>query len=256
MGINDPSNKAFSYSKNQRWYDKYPNIKKAFDELKYMPTPTQNLFGQIVMQFYEFHEQKRMSDRQNLSVGADKALALWKTREKRRATDNVPLLYRAMMTLYLMEDPLRSTLAFRIADGLNAVSLYARLCKKKYRVEDDEEKKDLFKTAAESGEAAAKEYLLSIGFTQADIDELERDDQTDSDTELAPEDGEEDVPEWLKSDWGKLAISEEISEETDTAPDLDFEIDFSPEKASLEADLDPVEKLATDRIKLEKPQQE
>jgi hypothetical protein len=250
MGINDPGNKAFAYSKNHRWYDKYPNIKKAFDDLKYMPSATQNLFGQIVMQFYEYNEQKRMSDRQNLSVGADKALALWKTREKRRTEDKVPLLYRAMMTLYLMEDPLRSTLAFRIADGLNAISLYARLCKKKYRVEDDDEKKELFKKAAESGEEAARNYLLSIGFTQEEIDELESDEQIGTDTELAPQDGEEDVPEWLKSDWGKLAVSEEVPEETDSAPEIDFEIDFG------DPSHDPVEKLATDRIKLENPHQE
>jgi hypothetical protein len=259
MGINDPDNKAFSYSKNQRWYDKYPNIKKAFDDLKYMPSTTQTLFGQVVMQFYEFQQQKKLTDRQNLSVGADKALALWKTREKRRAEDKVALLYKAMMTVYLMEDPLRSTLAFRIADGLNALSLYGRLCKKKYRAEDDEDRKELFKTAAESGEEAARDYLLSIGFTQEEIDEL---DKLDSDKRTAtvpapaPDDGEEDVPEWLKSDWGKLANTETVPEETALTKDFDmkafeiedFDIDF------FDSSTEPLttEKLASDRIKLEK----
>jgi hypothetical protein len=147
----------------RRWYDAYPTVAKAFNTLRDYSPQLHRLFGQIIFTYYENLQYQKKLDRQVVSVGAERALSLWKIQAKRRVEDQDQLLYKAMSTLYLIDERQRLVIAEAISAGLLCVRQYETCCRKQSLVEKEIEMKEAFKLAMENGMAAGEEYLRSLG---------------------------------------------------------------------------------------------
>lgn len=88
---------------DRRWYDSDENTQRALEILKDMEEPKRRALSSdlttIVKQIKELHNEEDDDENQEISLGIDRVLGLYKISNSRRWYDKVSLLSYAMKTM-------------------------------------------------------------------------------------------------------------------------------------------------------------
>jgi hypothetical protein len=178
----------------QRWYDKDPLVSRAISSIVDLPQEYQILFSELITQFTKRIKETRKRNSEAVSIGTDRVLALYKSKTKKRSTDQDEHIYRAFWYLGMLEDVLRDFVSERIGHAILGVNRYLHHCYLTGTPEDRFEVKQFIKIVFEEGPSAGYEYLDVLGILPLADDDT----APESLPRLPEEAGEETTEEFIE----------------------------------------------------------
>ena len=115
---------------HNRFYDQDPVVAQAVRLLMVLPNEVQTLTAECLTKIAESDYQLGKSLQDTRTLGSDKIMALYKSKEKKRSYDSSPAMHRAMNYLMLMPIENRRILSHRIVGLVGHLQEYLRSCKK------------------------------------------------------------------------------------------------------------------------------
>lgn len=112
-----------------RFYEKNPTVKQAVTTLLGFPEDIRSVLAKGMCAIAENDFSAHIRIRDLKSLGKDKALALYKSTQKRRDYDHDPYLSRAMNYLMILEPPDQFFLAVKVNDLIHVVGEFVDLCR-------------------------------------------------------------------------------------------------------------------------------
>jgi hypothetical protein len=111
-----------------RFYEKNPTVKQAVTNLLSFPEDIRSVLakGMCAIAENDFNAHIRIRDLK--SLGKDKVLALYKSRDKKREYDLDPYLSKAMNYLMILEPSYQFFLALKVNDLVRMVQEFTDLC--------------------------------------------------------------------------------------------------------------------------------
>lgn len=85
-----------------RWYDKDPVIAQTINQLIAYPDEYQTIFADGITAFIEQECQSKPTLKSVTSLGKDKVLGLYKSKQRKRLYDKNPSLHNAMNQMYIL----------------------------------------------------------------------------------------------------------------------------------------------------------
>lgn len=145
-----------------RWYDKDPAILRSVNLLETFPVEMQTIVseGVIVLAERECDAQELMSSLR--SLGPETVLALFKSKNMRRAYDENQTMHKAMNYFFILSEENRRFMADRIHDMLDFVADYLRLCHDYQQTPSTENLSEVIGRYIESGSEEAERLLRSL----------------------------------------------------------------------------------------------
>ncbi len=146
----------------KRWYDQDKSVSTAINLTLGMPDEILNVISQGVIILAE-NEFKAKELLQNFkSLGTDKILALYRSKEKKRTYDKDPTVHKMVNYLYVMSPENQHFMAQHIIIIIKHVQHYLQLCAESEIAPQRKELEGITQAYAISGDEAAKEMLTSI----------------------------------------------------------------------------------------------
>ncbi len=147
---------------HQRWYDKHKSLGKCIELLESFPPEIQSIIAEGIITLSERECQAHEILQSLKSMGAEKILGMYKSKNKRRSYDNDPTLHRAMTYLYVLSEENQLFMASQIMDLLNYIYDYLKTCKAFEADPTVEEVASVTRTFVDSGSSEAKQFLEQV----------------------------------------------------------------------------------------------
>jgi hypothetical protein len=146
----------------KRWYERQPNLSQAVSLLIILPDEVRTIIGEATMQLanQEFEESRKSGI--NRSLGGDKVLGLYKSKNKRREYDQNESLHKAMNYLYILSDENQDFMAIHILKMLNYIQQYFATCREFNENPSLEEVADMTQQYVISGKTAVERFLRNL----------------------------------------------------------------------------------------------
>jgi hypothetical protein len=126
--MTDPSTPP-SVAEDRRWYDSTPELKQSVGLLESFPDEIRMVVATGLVELAErkFQADKLMSSRK--SLGPDKVLGIYKSKNKRRALDREPACHQTLNYFYALSDENRLRLAKLARELATYIYRYTRACR-------------------------------------------------------------------------------------------------------------------------------
>lgn len=113
----------------RRWYDKHQKLYQAVTLLGTFPKTIQPIIGEGASLIAErrFHAHELMASFR--SLGSEKVLGLYKSKNKRRPTDQIAQVHKAINYMYILPDENRFFMAGHVLELVHVVYGYFNVCK-------------------------------------------------------------------------------------------------------------------------------
>jgi hypothetical protein len=113
----------------KRWYDQQATVSKSITLLETFPSDFQTILGESIIELAEneFNINEMMAELR--SLGPEKVLSLFKSKSKRRATDQVSQVHRAMNYMFVLPEGPRIFIATHIIGIVSYFYEYFKMCK-------------------------------------------------------------------------------------------------------------------------------
>src|SRR5687768_3105757 len=111
----------------KRWYERQPRLAQAVHLLTILPDEIRSILGEamLVLANKEFEATKYETGR---SLGGDKVLGLYKSKNKRREYDQNETLHKAMNYLYILSEENQDFMADHVLNLLEYIQTYFASC--------------------------------------------------------------------------------------------------------------------------------
>jgi len=156
MGIAAP------VGKQQRWYDKRPDLSRSITLLEALPFAIQSIIanGIVDMANREFNAVELINSYK--SLGTEKVLALHKSKKKARKLDENPATHKAVTYLYVLSEKNQDFMARQILDLMQIIGQYFRHCSGLNQPPAESEVLDLTQTYVHQGKGEALVFLNKL----------------------------------------------------------------------------------------------
>jgi hypothetical protein len=147
---------------HKRFYESDPTVKQAVDVMLLFPAEIQEVIGQGFSQIAErdFKADELMNNYR--SMGADKVLALYKSKKKQRAYDKNPAVHQAVNYLMLMTPENRRFLAIQVVELMGFMQEYLKACRQYQQPAQAQVAKGITETYVKKGPAEAQAFLKAL----------------------------------------------------------------------------------------------
>lgn len=117
-----------SNAPHKRWYDRQPKLAQAVRFLFLFPDEIKSIIGEAVMLLAnrEFEVNEQMQTFKTL--GPDKVMGLYKSKNRRREYDQNDVLHKAMNYLYILSEPNQDFMADHILSMVQYIQQYLGAC--------------------------------------------------------------------------------------------------------------------------------
>ncbi len=114
---------------NRRWYDQQANWSQSVDLLSRFPDNIQDEVAESMIRYAQ--REFNIDDLANSlkSVGPEKVLGVYKSREKRRKLDESSRVYKALTCYYVLGEEERNQMAFFVYRVTKEVFHYLEVCR-------------------------------------------------------------------------------------------------------------------------------
>ncbi len=153
---------VMSKQKNNRWYDQDPTLSKSVQLIDTFPSEIQSIVAEAIMQLAEREcNIKELLD--NLrSLGPDKVLGMYKSKNKRRRYDGNSSVHQALNYMFILSDNNRLFMAGKIIEIVNHIYDYLRICKTFRKLPDPDDIQAVVDAYLELGGLHATRLLHNI----------------------------------------------------------------------------------------------
>lgn len=147
---------------HQRWYDKHKTVSKSVKLLETFPADIQDIIaeGIVRLAIRECHANELMADLR--SLGPEKVLGIFKSKNKRRSYDVNSTVHNAMNYLFILSEENRLFIAGQVIEIVNFIYDYLKDCQKFKAPANPEEVAQITHAYIETGPEEAKKLLASI----------------------------------------------------------------------------------------------
>ena len=111
-----------------RWYDRQPKLSEACKLLFGFPDEIKSLISEAVLIIADREIKQKEQREQMRSLGSEKILGLYKSKNRRREYDINPYLHQAMNYLYLLSEKNRDFMAEHILKMVHYIQHYLQTC--------------------------------------------------------------------------------------------------------------------------------
>lgn len=148
--------------KNNRWYDQDPTLSKSVHLIGTFPNEIQGIVAEAIMRLAE-RECNIKELLENLrSLGPDKVLGMYKSKNKRRKYDGNGTVHQALNYMFILSDSNRLFMAGKIIEIVNHIYDYLRICKTFRRLPDPGDIQAVVNAYLELGGVHATRLLHTI----------------------------------------------------------------------------------------------
>lgn len=149
-------------SSKDRFYEKDPLVKQAVDAMFLFPPEVQVIIasGFSLIAESDCKAKELMND--SKSLGTEKVLALYKSKQKRRPYDFDPTLHQAMNYLMIMSEENRRFLATKIIEMIGFMQDYLKVCQEYTEAPQSQTIEGITKTYSRQGPTEAKAFINSV----------------------------------------------------------------------------------------------
>lgn len=146
----------------KRWYDHDTHVATAVDLVMKFPPEIQSIIfkGIYMLAEKEFRANELMNEFKTL--GTEKVLAMYKSKEKKRIYDQDPNTHKAMNYLYLLSEQNRKLMAHHILSLMGVMQDYLKVCQNAKQAPKSGEVASLTDSYVDSGIQAAKSMLAEL----------------------------------------------------------------------------------------------
>lgn len=156
------SPKPFNHGKKQRWYEQDPLLKQSIELLQAFPDEILTIVAEGVNQIAEDEFKAEELIRSYKSIGQEKILALYKSKNKKRSYDKNPTMHKTVNYILLISEENRTILAKKIIELVSVVRDYFQICKESQNRPVSTQVKSLRDDYIAKGLKAAQEKLKQI----------------------------------------------------------------------------------------------
>lgn len=145
-----------------RFYDRDVNVSRAVQLLLLLPFEMQTIIADGISSIaeQEFRANKLM--REIKTLGTEKVLALYKSKQRKRDYDKNPAVHKAINYLLVLSDENRAWIALRIIGLIGCLQDYLRTCRTYAELPHREAVDSLTSIYVECGPDQVKVYLKTI----------------------------------------------------------------------------------------------
>ncbi|MEB3286232.1 MAG: hypothetical protein VKJ04_01890 [Vampirovibrionales bacterium] len=115
--------------RNNRWYDKQQEVKQSIELLGAFPEEILSVMSEGVNSVIERDYNVNELMRSFRSLGQDKVLALYKSKNKLRTLDQNPSMHKTVNYLFVVAEENRKAIAVRVLELVGTVHDYLQICK-------------------------------------------------------------------------------------------------------------------------------
>lgn len=115
-------------TQRQRQYDRSQELVQAIKLLTLMPDEIRSILGEGILTMMQREFEELMEEKHYRSLGSHKILSLHKTKNRRRAYDQNPILHKAISQLYILSEPTQDKMGKHILSLLNFIQQYFEDC--------------------------------------------------------------------------------------------------------------------------------
>ena len=146
----------------KRFYDQDPLVSQAIHLLLLLPGEIQTLVAECTARIAESEYRANELMHNTKSLGSDKILALYKSKQKKREYDQNPLIHRALTYLMLLSEENRRLIASRIVGLISQINDYLRSCQASAMAPSIEHMRDIRSTYLKLGPEEASRKVKHI----------------------------------------------------------------------------------------------
>ncbi|MBX2861335.1 MAG: hypothetical protein KTR14_08870 [Vampirovibrio sp.] len=158
--------------KNKRFYDRNPDLSSAVETLMCFPPEFQSVLAEGIALVAEKECKANELLQQFKSLGTQKVLALYKSKNKARSYDDNPNVHKVMNYLMVLSEENRQFMAKNILGLFSHVQEYLQTCKTYEQESSLEGVQNVSNTYANQGDKATRQLLS--GMKQDFIQKLEQ----------------------------------------------------------------------------------
>jgi hypothetical protein len=152
----------------KRWYDSKPGMSRALKMLERFPESVVQIVAEGVLTIAHRDYEISQAMKSLRSLGPDRVMGLYKSKQRRRTYDACPSLHRAVNTVYVLSDERQKFLISKMNALIDYTITYLKDCQA-FEVEPSEDNlAELVNTYVESGPAQAEKLLDSLRQTFMD----------------------------------------------------------------------------------------
>lgn len=113
----------------KRWYERQPKLSQAVKLLIILPDEVRTIIGEALMLLANREFEMSKYSEGSRSLGGDKVLGLYKSKNRRREYDQNETLHQAMNYLYILSDENQDFMAVHILKMLDYMQQYFATCR-------------------------------------------------------------------------------------------------------------------------------
>lgn len=145
-----------------RWYDRHKTVSRSVKLIETFPEEIQVIIAQGIISLAERECQARELMSNLRSLGPDKVLGIFKSKNRRRSYDQSGPVHQAMNYLFILSEENRLFVASQVIEIVNYIYEYLKSCKR-YEIDaNHEDVVELTQTYIDSGAEEAKQLLVNI----------------------------------------------------------------------------------------------
>ncbi len=147
---------------HKRWYDQDNRVSTAVHMIMKFPPEMQSIIcrGIYLLAEKEFRANELITEFKTL--GTEKVLAMYKSKEKKRTYDANPNVHKAMNYLYLLSEQNRNLMATHILSLMSVMQEYLQICQNARQAPKAGEVEELTDSYVANGIQAAKSMLAEL----------------------------------------------------------------------------------------------
>lgn len=146
----------------QRWYDRHKTVSKSVKLLETFPLEIQAIIADGIVMLAERECQAHELLANLRSLGPEKVLGIYKSKNRRRSYDRNSTVHEAMNYLYILSEENRLFIANQVIELVNFIYDYLKSCRQYKLDARTDDVAELTKTYIESGAADAQQLLEQL----------------------------------------------------------------------------------------------
>ena len=147
---------------NRRWYDQTAEVSQCVGLMGAFPAEILRIIADGVVYLAEREFEAHVLLTSLKSLGPEKILHIYKSKNKRRSLDEDPALHKAMTYLFLLSDENRLLMARKITELIGFIYQYFETCKQFKKPSSREQVADLTSEYIRNGGDEARHFLAKV----------------------------------------------------------------------------------------------
>ena len=148
--------------KNQRWYDRRPQVARSITLLEAFPPVIQTIIANGIVDIANRECNASQLINSYKSLGTEKIMGLHKSKNKARQLDSNPATHKAVSYLYVLSEENQDFMARQILELREFIGQYVRHCDTLDHNPDEKEVMALTDTYVAHGKTQAQEFLEKL----------------------------------------------------------------------------------------------